>query len=173
LPETGLMTRYSDRITQPLTLKYVFALGLLAVLALTNFLLLRKEILSSQAMASILNNSGHQRMLLHRTAMLAERLVFASDATSRNQLRHELASATDPLEKTHFELMLPDSEDTSPPEELRAIYEDVPFLLDLEMRNTSCTCKRSPKPTTTSCATETYISSTFEILTPSIRSSRG
>jgi len=130
------MARYSDRITRPLTLKYVFALGLLAVLAITNFLLLRSEILSGQAMASILNNSGRQRMLLHRTAMLAERLVFASEPALQAQLRRELSAATEPLEKTHFDLMLPDSvEGPAPPEQIRAIYEDVPYLLDSEMRN--------------------------------------
>lgn len=129
------MSRYSDRITRPFTSKHVFALVLLAVLASTNFLLVRTELQSSQAMASILNKCERQRILLHRTAMLAERLVFASDATFRDQLRHELASATEPLETTHLELMLPDSEDASPPEERRANSADVPCRLVSEMRN--------------------------------------
>ena len=109
------MSAFHDRLTRPLTLKYVFALGLLAVLATTNFVLLRTEIRSSEEMTRILNNSGRQRMLLHRTAMLTDRLVFESDSAARAELRSELAAAIEPLEKTHFELKSPKPSIGAPP----------------------------------------------------------
>ena len=129
------MTKNSGLITRSITWKYVLALGLLAILAVANYLLLRTQILSSQVTTAILINGGQQRTLLHRAAWLAERLVFAPDEPTRKQLRAELISTLEPLEATHFELMHPRPALFAPPPQIRAVYEDVPWLLDSEMRN--------------------------------------
>lgn len=128
------MSSTSEHVTRPLTLKYVMALALLAALAAINFAILSVAILDSQRMASIASTSNRQRMLLLRTAMLADRLVFSVDETERALVRHELTSQVEPLEQIHLHLMLPPTTSRVPPERVQAVYRSAPWLLDAEMK---------------------------------------
>lgn len=129
------MSTFREHVTRPLTLKYVFALSLLAALAIVNFVILRVAILESQRMHAIVHHSSRQRVLLLQTAMLADRLIFSLDDAERDDVRRELILAIEPLERTHLDLMLPAGPRAATPPSVRAVYDHAPSLLDSEMRN--------------------------------------
>ncbi len=129
------MSTSSEHVTRPLTFKYVFALALLAALAIVNFVILRIAILDSQQVHAIVQHGSRERVLLLRTAMLAERLIFSTDNAERDHVRRELAGTIERLERTHLELMLPEAPRRPAPASVKAIYEHAPLLLDSEMRN--------------------------------------
>ncbi len=79
-----------------LTRKYMLVLGLLLVASLMAFFVFQ-ELLGSQITAQVVNESGRQRMLAHRIALLAERLPRDNSQASRFML----AEAAHDLKTTH------------------------------------------------------------------------
>ncbi len=73
-----------------LTLKYLFALSLIACLLMVSYLLIDRQIKNNEASAAIINISGRQRMYLQRVAMLGLQLVYEKDAEKRDELRMQL-----------------------------------------------------------------------------------
>jgi len=123
-------------MTRALTLRWLLALGLVAGLALANYLLLRAEIRANEAGTELLTISGRQRTLLLSTTLLAQELVTIDSRERRDELREELLVAIEPLEAAHFQLIEFDLLRTGEPlPEVREIYENVPWLLDTEVRN--------------------------------------
>ncbi len=128
------MDQRSDTMARGLTLKYLLALGLLAGLALANHLILGNQIAASRSVAEVVNLSGRQRLLLQRSALLAQELVMAESGNSRQKLRMELLAALEPMEHTHYGLIRKDSK-VPPPQSVQDIYFNSPWLLDTEVRN--------------------------------------
>ncbi len=122
--------------TRAMTVKYLFALGVLAALAVVNYAILHRQIKQNESMAAIVSTSGRQRSLLQRTVLLAQELVSVVDPAARRKLRRDLLETTAPLEAAHFALVRPNPDvPDGPPPEVRDIYEKTPWLLDTEMRN--------------------------------------
>lgn len=122
--------------TRGLTLRYLFALGLVALLAGANFWLLRAEIRANESSVELLTLSGRQRTLLQSTALLAQGLVSIYNPEERAPLRVELMQAIDSLETAHHRLVEFDPTGRGgPPAEVQEIYESTPWLLDTEIRN--------------------------------------
>lgn len=130
------MTEPSKPNTFGLTLRYLFALGLVALLSVANYRLLRAEIRANESTVEILTLSGSQRALLQGTALLAQALVSADTPDERNRLLDELSQSIDQLERVHFGLIEFDLTGTGEPlPEVEKIYDASPWLLDTEIRN--------------------------------------
>jgi signal transduction histidine kinase len=135
--ETGpdnAMNERSNAIARNLTLKYALTLGLLAGLALANYLILKSQITASRLVAEVVDLSGRQRALLQRSALLAQELALVEGAGRRKKLRGQLLSTVEPMAHTHHALIRKDSA-VPAPQSVRQIYFDSPWLLDTEMRN--------------------------------------
>lgn len=128
------MNQRSLSIARSLTLKYALTLGLLAGLALANYLILGIQITAGRSVAEAANLSGRQRTLLQRSALLAQELAFASGTAERDKLRKELLATVEPMEQTHHGLIRRDSI-VPAPKSVEEVYFNSPWLLDTEMRN--------------------------------------
>ncbi len=118
-----------------LTARYLLTLGVLGALAFANYVILNAQIDTSRSNALVAANSSRQRSLLQRSALLAQKLVSALNPEQQQSARNELLEIVVPLEATHHELIQNDAEGTPPPETVKAIYYQTPWLLDTEMRN--------------------------------------
>jgi PAS domain S-box-containing protein len=130
-------TRSRPFIIKNLTVRYGVALAILVLLALGNFLLLKKEIQVNATNAAILNISGRQRTLVQRSLLLAEHLFIAQDPAKRAHLRRDLSQAADLLEKSHRALLEGDASlhlPGHPSEKVRGIYWGSSVSLDSELR---------------------------------------
>jgi len=131
------MTAKIKKVTRGLTLRYLFALGVVGMLAYANYRLLQVEMQASESSVAFLTLSGRQRTLLQSTALLAEALVGVFDDSDRRAaLLRELRESTEMLERAHYRLVEFDPTGSGgPPPEVQEIYESSPWLLDTEMRN--------------------------------------
>ncbi len=136
------------KTTRQLTIRYLFALGLLGVLAVVNYEMFRAEIQESEATAAIQNLSSRQRLLFQHCVVLAEEFARTTDSQKRERLRHRLRQLVAELEAVHYRMIRFDSPrdtqlekekaDTAAGEALSQvehIYFDAPWLLDTEVRN--------------------------------------
>jgi PAS domain S-box-containing protein len=123
-------------ITTILTIRYLFALGLIASLAATNYWLLATEMRVNEESVNLLALSGRQRTLLQSTALLSQAIVSAGATEDRPELIQELRQATEKLEQAHHRLIeFPPIRDEAPLRQIRRIYDSAPWLLDTEIRN--------------------------------------
>lgn len=130
------MTEPSKPNTFGLTVRYLFALALVALLSVANYRLLRAEIRANESTVELLTLSGSQRTLLQATALLGQAVVSTEDSSEREPLLKELAHAIEQLETAHFRLIEFDPTGTGEPlPEVKKIYEASPWLLDTEIRN--------------------------------------
>lgn len=116
-----------------MTFRYVLVLGMLATLAIVNHFILEEKVRAQHASALIVQFTSRQRFLLHHTAALAERLCKATDEGRQEELRRELSSALDLMERSHRSLV--DGNPTigfpsAHSKEVQAIYFDGPDSLD-------------------------------------------
>ena len=116
--------------------RYVTALALVALLSISAFTLLSSVIATQESSGAIINVSGRQRMLSQRTTLFAQQLVLSSDQ-QRGQVREQLRSATDLMERSHFGLVRGDAAlnlpgNSSP--EVAALYFDAPHNLDAQVK---------------------------------------
>ena len=128
----------SDAKRQPgainLTARYLLTFLVLGALALANYLILRTQIEDSRAVSAVIAETGRQRSLLQRSALVAQRLAAASQAAERNRLRSELLATIAPLHVTREELS-PGS--PGPPglfPEVQALYFERPWMLYVRMK---------------------------------------
>jgi len=84
--------------------RYIFALVLIAVLAVSAFTVLKITISQQDTLATAINISGRQRMLSQRTAMLALEYSAALDAVRREEKRIALEAATALFRHSHTAL---------------------------------------------------------------------
>ena len=89
-----------SRIARALTVRYVFALLLVASLSTAAWFSLRLVIADQESTAAIVNVSGRQRMLSQRTALLSHLLVNSAPA-ARGDVRAALQKSIDLFELSH------------------------------------------------------------------------
>ncbi len=131
--------RSSDKldlsIVHSMSLRYVIALMLVAVLSTSAWISLSLVISAQKNTAAVVNISGRQRMLSQRTALLANLLMTAPSAEQpvvRAKLHHDIAL----MIRSHHGLTHGDQvlglPDTMSPS-IRAMYFDAPVLLDRQV----------------------------------------
>ena len=130
------MSTDRNRITRTLTLRYLFALVIVGILATANFWVLRAEIRANELSVELLSLSGRQRTWLQSTALLAQGLVSIRSPEEREPLRGQLREAIEALRTAHHRLIEfdPTGEGAASPV-VREIYESGPWFLDTEIRN--------------------------------------
>lgn len=119
-----------------LTFRYSFALGLLAILSLISYFILKENIRAEEDSAAIVNVSGRQRMFSQRIALYSLRLINAQDNSLRRQSRQELEKIIELMEISHAGLVngspamnLPGK----PSLEIQAMYFSSPIFLDKQI----------------------------------------
>jgi PAS domain S-box-containing protein len=119
------------------TLRYALALSLIALLSLLGYLILTRTIQTQETDAAVINMSGRQRMLSQRTSLLALRLATTTDTAQRAELREQLVSATDLMERSHLGLLGGDSNlglPGRPSAQLQALYFSDETALDARVK---------------------------------------
>ena len=119
-----------------LTLTYLLALGLIAVLSIAAHLTLDRVIEDTKHTAAIINVSGAQRMLSQRMVVLATEYVSTNDKFKRMAARADLEAAAIFMERSHI-ILTEGSEVRGLPatmsDEMRSMYFDDPVNLDREI----------------------------------------
>lgn len=92
-----------------LSLKYILALSLIALLALAAYFTLRQLIVGEQVSAAIINVSGRQRMLSQKAVLLSQQLVINPDPKERARLRSELRQTIEAMGEAHRALVYGDA----------------------------------------------------------------
>ncbi|HEX3135895.1 MAG TPA: ATP-binding protein [Planctomycetota bacterium] len=88
-----------------MTKRYLFALGLVAVLSLTAYISLRETIATQETSAAIVNYSGKRRYTSQRAALFAQQLVLGTTAAERSRARHEMLTSIQTMEDVHHGLL--------------------------------------------------------------------
>jgi len=124
-------------LTHTTKLQYLMAIGLLAALAVAQAWILSGQRKTNQLLAAVYV-SGRQGVLLHRTALLAQRLVTTPAQDERADVRKELLDTMSLLEHSHTGLVNGDrgmNLPSRPSSTVRALFFDTPTLLDAQLRN--------------------------------------
>ncbi len=113
--------------------RYLTALALVGLLSLGAYISLSSVIQTQANYGAIINVSGRQRMLSQRTALYAQRLVYAQNPGERDAIAQTLARDIALMERSHLGLIRGDEAlalpgDPSP--DLAALYFDAPVHLD-------------------------------------------
>lgn len=87
-----------------LTLRYVVALTLIAMLSFISYLNMNQMIQNEQKTAALINISGRQRMLTQKMALYSVELAHEPDSDRRIWLRSQLAGTTTEIEMAHLRL---------------------------------------------------------------------
>lgn len=123
-----------------LTRRYLFALGLIALLSITAYLNLTQLINTQETNAAVINASGRQRMLSQKLSLLSVHLVQSKSGPVREELRQEILENLAVMELSHQglihgnkELKLPGN----PTPEIRSAYFSPPLQLDARFKNFS------------------------------------
>ena len=111
-----------------LTFQYSFVLGLLAVLSLAGYFMLKENTKAERNSARIVNISGRQRMLSQRVALYSLMLVNAKEKGLRELLRQELKNIIGLMEISHRSLL------NGQGREIQARYFSSPIFLDQQIR---------------------------------------
>ncbi len=134
-PKTG--SRRACPFKRNLTLRYLAALSLAALLSVATYAVFRDVMASIDHAAEITAISGSQRLLTQRVLAQCLLLAAADDEEARRDIRAHLLRAVKRLEDNHARLLA----DLSDPEslvahsrELAAIYFQPPLELDARMR---------------------------------------
>lgn len=115
-----------------MTLRYLFALGVLAFIAIISDYVLQKKINTELSRGAVVNISGQQRMLSQRIAFYATRLAHGRSPGEREELRRDLAEAIGLMESSLEGLISGDSTLNLPAHsssEIQAIYFSPPHSL--------------------------------------------
>ncbi len=124
-------------LAESMTIKYVSALVLLALLTATSYFIFRQKILADETSAAVINISGRQRMLSQRIATFSLLREVETDLTKKEEMRKILMEAVDLMEKSHIGLLKGDPTMNlpgNPSEQVRAIYFEHPLFLDKKVR---------------------------------------
>jgi len=119
-----------------MTIRYVIALTIIAVLSFTAYFSLNAVIQSEEKSAAILNASGRQRMLSQRLTYFSELLVGTLDKVKRKEIREKLLNAASLMERSHKGLINGDSAmglPGNPSPAVYAMYFNPPMALDMQV----------------------------------------
>ena len=120
-----------------MTVRYVSAIVVLALLSISAYYILHKSISEQQTTAAVVNLSGRQRMLSQRIALFAVEMVNTGDDYLIENRRQHLREYAALMERSHKGLINGDPElnlPGNPSHEARKIYFDPPVLLDSKVR---------------------------------------
>jgi diguanylate cyclase (GGDEF)-like protein len=123
--------------TRALTFRYLFALGLIAALAIGGFLTLQQAIRTHEASSSIINLSARQGTLVQQAASAARLLVQSGDRSATATYRGTLFEIAHGMERAHGQLTDPADPLGRPlvtSEAVHALYFDAPLHLDRKIR---------------------------------------
>lgn len=115
-----------------MTFRYVFALGVLALIAIASDHFLQKEIKTERHRGIVIKLSAQQRMFSQRATFDAIRLTHSRVPAEQVELRHELATAIASIDSTFKDLTHGDSTMSSAnysSPEVQAIYFSPPHSL--------------------------------------------
>jgi len=124
--------------TDTMTFKYLFALGLLAVLSIASYFILSENIKTQKTGAAVVNISGRQRMLSQRIALQAHQLADTQNREIQEKHRLALSDTIKIMEESHnglikgrADLNLPGN----PSQQVLDIFYSPPVSLDSRLRN--------------------------------------
>jgi hypothetical protein len=126
-----------NSFTTSMTRRYLFALSVLALVAIVSDYVLQKKINAEQSRAAVVNISGQQRLLSQRLTFFAMRLVNSRSPGERGEWRRELAKATQFMESSIEGLLHGDPAMNlpgHPSPEIRALYFSPPHSLHERMQ---------------------------------------
>lgn len=126
------MQQWESKFLRNMTLRYVFALSVLALIAVVADHVLQHNIETEQSRGAIVNSAGRLRMLSQRIALLAMELIYAETGHERAQLRQELLRAVAHTEVSLNGLIYGDNAlqlPGNPSAEARTLYYGPPVSL--------------------------------------------
>lgn len=126
-----------SNFTASMTRRYLFALGVLALIAIVSDYVLQKQINIELNRGAVVNVSGQQRMLSQRIAFYSQRLVNSRAPDERAELRRELAETIAQMESSLTGLINGDSTLNLPAHSspaIEAIYFSPPHALRENVR---------------------------------------
>ncbi|MBI2472917.1 MAG: EAL domain-containing protein [Planctomycetes bacterium] len=124
--------------TKSITFRYALALGLIALLCTSAYIILYRIAASQKDTAATINISGSQRWLSQRAAVYSLRLVNSRNKTERERIRQELLQISIRMERQQDGLIHGDSSMSlsgSPSPQVLAMYFNPPLLLDKQIRS--------------------------------------
>jgi hypothetical protein len=130
-------TGMEKNFVKSMTGRYLFALGVLALVAILSDYALQKKITAELRRGAVINISGQQRMLSQRIAFCSMRLADSRLSGERPAWRRELADAIALMESSLAGLLSGDSALNLPGQSspaARAIYFSPPHLLHEKVR---------------------------------------
>lgn len=137
IPAKDAIAAANRRYKRSLTLRYLVALALAAVLALFSYLLFRHIMAAVDRAAAVTAVSGSQRLLTQRVLAQCLLLAAADDDETRRDIKARLGQALAALEVNHQRLLAdlddPASLAAAAPD-LRDIYFKPPYDLDRGLR---------------------------------------
>ncbi len=117
---------------------YLFALGMIAVLAIASYVALRDVTASQETSARLINISGRQRMLSQRIALLGLSLATTSSPSEHDAVRTELNQRITEMNDAHQRLITGDLGDgltnTLSPD-VNALYFNAPLNADAQIKD--------------------------------------
>lgn len=94
-----------QKVYRRASMKYMFALLAVALMAVSSFLIARQIIVSHESRGSLINISGRQRMLTQRIGMYISLAMYEKDANAKYILLESVNKHVDTLETSHEKLI--------------------------------------------------------------------
>lgn len=135
------MFEETKKYINSLTIGYIFALSMIAVLSMSAHVILDKVISVQSSSGTIINVSGRQRMLSQRIAMLACHYSISQNDYNKKSL----SKAINLMQKSHSALTLGDKDMGLPsllPPSVKEIYYGKKYNLDSEVKTYISTAKQ-------------------------------
>ncbi|MBM4056085.1 MAG: response regulator [Planctomycetes bacterium] len=124
--------------TKDMTLKYIFALGIIAMLSIASFFTLNKVISSQETNAAVINVTNKQRFLAQNIAIFSLVLANTKDEAGINALRQDLLATINEMENAHKGLIYGNESMNLPGKrspQVHAFYFENPMNLDKQIYN--------------------------------------
>ncbi|MCR4321589.1 MAG: EAL domain-containing protein [Candidatus Brocadiaceae bacterium] len=124
--------------TKNITFRCVLALGLIALLSISAYVILYRMAASREDTAAVINISGSQRWLSQRAVVSSLRLVTSHNKTEREGFRQELLQISNRIKDNQDGLIHGNSSMSlsgNPSPQIRAMYFNPPLLLDKQIHN--------------------------------------
>jgi nitrate/nitrite-specific signal transduction histidine kinase len=131
------MKKWDDVFIASMTRRYLFALSVLALIAVVADFILQEKINAERGNGAVLNIAGRLRMLSQRIALYSLRLASSPTPSERLICRQELQDATNLMQASFDDLINGNGKldlPGRPSAEVRAIYFAPPHLLQEQMQ---------------------------------------
>lgn len=131
------MKKWDDAFITSMTRRYLFALTVLALIAVVADFILQEKINAERGNGAVLNSAGRLRMLSQRIALYSLRLASSPAPSERLICQQELQDAVNWMQASFDDLIHGDKElhlPGHPSAEVRAIYFAPPHLLQEQVQ---------------------------------------